>query len=316
MKQFIFLPTLISLFSLSVGVFAEDITTFDGKTYQNVRISRIELDGISFMHSHGAAKVLFSDLPEPVAKKYGYDQKRFEEWRRARALAATQPQASVGTTAAAKTAEMTDAQWLEQGRALLAQRMFAEAVSWMDKPDRPIDSIVQALDRDRLLREAYASWLDVLQVTRKQWVSQLEGVQEAVAQMKKERDTTQSTLNNKRATESQVTQMSSAFQSSSSSSSTLLGRSRYFRGSGDPHAAGVINEFEINLRSLTMELNKRTPEMNQLKAQVTALDNQIAAVELRLQQLQPWYVKHWKWLTGGGVAVALLLLCVRRSPTY
>ncbi|MBI5685477.1 MAG: hypothetical protein HZC54_10375 [Verrucomicrobia bacterium] len=312
MKKFMFIAAFVFLCCFSEGVFAEDLTTLDGANYQNIRVSRIEVDGISFTHSWGAAKVLFSNLPESIARRYGYDPKRLEEWQRARDLTATQPQTVVEATAAAKTAEMTDTEWLEQGRNLLARRMFPEAVQWLEKPAQAITGIMDAFELDRLLRDAYAGWLENLQAARKQWLAQLQVVQEAVDVLKRERESTQESLNYKRATESQITQMSSGSDMSSFSQTPM--RARYFRGSGDTHAAGTINGLEIQVMSLTAQLNKRTPELNQMKSQIAALDNQIIVVEARLEQLQPWYVRHWKWVTGGGIGVALLLLCVRKSP--
>jgi hypothetical protein len=62
---------------LSASLFAseppKEITTTLGKTFTGVRITAVEPDGLRIMHSGGAAKVKFSDLPEPLQKQYGYD---------------------------------------------------------------------------------------------------------------------------------------------------------------------------------------------------------------------------------------------------
>ncbi len=58
------------------------ITTLSGKTYTGCVLSRILPDGISFLHSMGVAKVLFSDLDPSFAAKFGYDPtaaKKYED---------------------------------------------------------------------------------------------------------------------------------------------------------------------------------------------------------------------------------------------
>ena len=52
---------------------AEDVTTLSGATYREVRLVRVEPDGVTWEHSTGVVKVDFSDLPEPVRKAYHYD---------------------------------------------------------------------------------------------------------------------------------------------------------------------------------------------------------------------------------------------------
>jgi hypothetical protein len=49
------------------------ITTIYGKTYTDCVLSRQTPDGISFTHSMGVAKVLFTDLDPSLAAKFGYD---------------------------------------------------------------------------------------------------------------------------------------------------------------------------------------------------------------------------------------------------
>lgn len=51
---------------------AADLTTLDGKTYQNVQVKRVEPDGIYVFHSGGGTKILFTQLPEEIRKQYNY----------------------------------------------------------------------------------------------------------------------------------------------------------------------------------------------------------------------------------------------------
>jgi hypothetical protein len=49
------------------------IETAQGKTYERCKIMKRDPDGVSFSHSKGVAKVLFSDLSEPMRNALGYD---------------------------------------------------------------------------------------------------------------------------------------------------------------------------------------------------------------------------------------------------
>lgn len=61
---------LLILILLSSAVFAEDITTKDGKTYAGAKISKVYEDSVLIIHSAGMAKVDFKDLPDEIAKQY------------------------------------------------------------------------------------------------------------------------------------------------------------------------------------------------------------------------------------------------------
>jgi len=49
------------------------ISTLDGKTFENCKLLRVEVDGITFNHSAGITKVLFPLLPLDTQKKFGFD---------------------------------------------------------------------------------------------------------------------------------------------------------------------------------------------------------------------------------------------------
>jgi hypothetical protein len=49
------------------------ITTLTGKTYRQCQIVRVHPDGVSFRHTDGAAKVLFTDLSKEWRARLGYD---------------------------------------------------------------------------------------------------------------------------------------------------------------------------------------------------------------------------------------------------
>jgi thiol-disulfide isomerase/thioredoxin len=59
--------------SFASVVFAEDFKAIDGKEYKNVRISRVEPDGIVLMSKSGIVKVYFTELPKEVQDRFHYD---------------------------------------------------------------------------------------------------------------------------------------------------------------------------------------------------------------------------------------------------
>src|SRR5438445_13886966 len=61
------------LLSMVPSVMALDITTLDGKVYKDCEVSRVFPDSICVLFSGGGARVKFTDLPEPVRQKYGYN---------------------------------------------------------------------------------------------------------------------------------------------------------------------------------------------------------------------------------------------------
>lgn len=59
-----------------------EITTLRGRTYRDCRIRQVHPDGVSFIHANGAAKILFTDLPDSWKKKLGYNKQRAEEYEK------------------------------------------------------------------------------------------------------------------------------------------------------------------------------------------------------------------------------------------
>jgi hypothetical protein len=63
---------ILAALSTSIAL-PDDFKTVDGKEYKNVKVSRVEPDGIVITFSGGIVKLPFIELPEDVRKKYGYD---------------------------------------------------------------------------------------------------------------------------------------------------------------------------------------------------------------------------------------------------
>ena len=79
------LVTLLLFFACSC--LAGDLTTLDGTTYRNVKVTRVEADGLVITHAEGACKIDFLKLPEEVRKQYGYDPAKAGAARKAAASA-------------------------------------------------------------------------------------------------------------------------------------------------------------------------------------------------------------------------------------
>lgn len=55
---------------------AESFVTLSGEVYLDARVERAEPDGLVVRHRTGEAKLLFTDLPEPVRRAHGFDPQR------------------------------------------------------------------------------------------------------------------------------------------------------------------------------------------------------------------------------------------------
>ncbi|MEK7952486.1 hypothetical protein [Luteolibacter soli] len=60
------------LLVLSSSALAEELTTVDGKVYQNYRVTSLEADGLSILHDGGSAKVPYEGIPDELRLRYGY----------------------------------------------------------------------------------------------------------------------------------------------------------------------------------------------------------------------------------------------------
>jgi hypothetical protein len=63
----------IAILCLASVVLADDFKTTGGKEYKNVKVSRVEPDGIVITFSGGIVKIPFAELSPDIQKKYGYD---------------------------------------------------------------------------------------------------------------------------------------------------------------------------------------------------------------------------------------------------
>ena len=96
-----------------MGAFAAEsfdtLTTTDGKTFYQVKITSTDPGGLHFMHRDGAASVPFEKLPSDIQKKYGYDPEKAADFRRQLEAKSEAAQARVAEEVkAAKAAEVDE----------------------------------------------------------------------------------------------------------------------------------------------------------------------------------------------------------------
>ena len=79
---------LAILAALSVSIaLADDFKTINGKEYKNVKVSRVEPDGIVLITKSGISKVYFTELPKEVQQRFNYDPKKAAAYLRQKAKA-------------------------------------------------------------------------------------------------------------------------------------------------------------------------------------------------------------------------------------
>jgi len=66
------IPTFLILCFASVAL-ADDFKAIDGKEYKNVKVIRVEPDGIVLISKSGISKVYFTELPKEVQERFHYD---------------------------------------------------------------------------------------------------------------------------------------------------------------------------------------------------------------------------------------------------
>ena len=78
---------LILIVCLASIALADDFKTINGKEYKNVKVSRVEPDGIVLMTKSGISKVYFTELPKEVQQRFNYDPKKAAAYLRQKAKA-------------------------------------------------------------------------------------------------------------------------------------------------------------------------------------------------------------------------------------
>jgi hypothetical protein len=61
---------------------ADDFKTIDGKEYKNVKVSRVEPDGVVITFSGGIVKIPFTELPPEIQAKFGYNPQAAADYQK------------------------------------------------------------------------------------------------------------------------------------------------------------------------------------------------------------------------------------------
>jgi hypothetical protein len=77
----------LALALVSTSLFAEDWTTTDGISYQNVKVVRVEDDAVTILYKDGGALVFLNKLPPALQERFDYDPVRAKAAAEARTKA-------------------------------------------------------------------------------------------------------------------------------------------------------------------------------------------------------------------------------------
>ena len=100
--------TLAILAALSASIaLADDFKTIEGKEYKNVKVSRVEPDGIVLITKSGISKVYFVELPKEVQQRFNYDPQKATAY-------SAQQNAAIQKSNEQSAKEQADLQWMRQ----------------------------------------------------------------------------------------------------------------------------------------------------------------------------------------------------------
>ena len=104
---------VVSILCLASVALADDFKTIDGKEDKNVKVKRVEPDGIVLSTNYGISKVYFTELPKEVQERFHYDpakaaaystqqNQNLEAWRKQQAQVQVQAQPQEARATAAE----------------------------------------------------------------------------------------------------------------------------------------------------------------------------------------------------------------------
>src|SRR5438876_6817579 len=82
--------------------FGDDFKAINGKEYKNVKVSRVEPDGIVLVSKSGISKVYFTELPKEVQERFHYDPTKAAQFITATQAATAQSNAAAAAVATEK----------------------------------------------------------------------------------------------------------------------------------------------------------------------------------------------------------------------
>ena len=87
------MKAIFLLLALVPSLTALDIATLEGKTYHDCSVSKVYPDSLCILFPGGGARIKFTNLPEPLRAKFGYDAEQAATFERAEAARQAKEQA-------------------------------------------------------------------------------------------------------------------------------------------------------------------------------------------------------------------------------
>src|SRR6266566_914261 len=119
---------VLVVFFASIAI-ADDFKAIDGKEYKNVKVKRVEPDGIVLTSKSGISKVYFTELPKEIQERFHYDPGKATAQANASAPANPQPQPS--STAAIDSQGPADL--MRQAESALRRGQFAQSAELLNR---------------------------------------------------------------------------------------------------------------------------------------------------------------------------------------
>lgn len=130
---------LLLVLALPVCLYAEDLV-IGSTTYKNYEVVKVEPDGLRILHSAGAAKIPYEQLPATLLKQYSFDPAKAKEFRERKAgdqKAAEEKRAADEKAAADKTAAEKAAMDKKAAEKKEVVAKEANPLGWEDIPADP-----------------------------------------------------------------------------------------------------------------------------------------------------------------------------------
>ncbi len=131
---------------------AEDLTTLSGRTFRQVRMLRVEPDGVIWEHATGMCKVDFTDLPDSLRLRYHYNAAQAAAFQVAQAQ--TRQQTAALVQQAQRLAATRRVQHFQQQQAEAGSETEAKPGTFVYHRDRTPERAAEALGAQVAERKA------------------------------------------------------------------------------------------------------------------------------------------------------------------
>jgi hypothetical protein len=126
---------VLVVFFASIAI-ADDFKTIDGKEYKNVKVKRVEPDGIVLSSKSGISKVYFTELPKEVQERFHYSPEKAtaqakEQRAQANVSATVNPPLQPSSTAAIDSQGPADL--MPHAESALGRGQFAQSTELLNR---------------------------------------------------------------------------------------------------------------------------------------------------------------------------------------